>query len=271
MESSYQNLSQTISKYQEIYTQDPESKIFAVLADAYRQRKYLEQAYSIASKGVASHPRFPAGHLILARILMSQNQYSTAIKHFKRTTELAPDNLMAHRLLGECYLQLRRTEDAIRTYRMVLCLNPLDHYSKNMLKKLEHAIPSEFLIPQHLKTSESIEKVESIAQTIESQLKKPFFQRTLNYELERYISLIDAFSARNDYKKAIETVDEAFARVGPTPELKRRRTFLNQRFNSSASDLTPQDDGKIKKKIEILKRLLDRIEKRKIYPLKNSN
>lgn len=270
MESSYQYLSQTILKYQEIYTQDPESKIFAVLADAYRRQKRFEQAYSIASKGVSYHPHFSGGHLALARVLMSQNQYHKAIEHLKQTIKLAPDNLLAHKLLGECCLQLQQPADAIRTYKMVLSLNPLDTHSKEMLKKLENIIPPEFLIPHSLKTPESVKKAQTMALAIESQLKKPLFQRTFDYELERYISLIDAFSARNDYKKALNTVDEALSRIGSTPELKRRHLLLIQRFESSMSDLMPSEDGRIKNKIAILKRLLERIEKRRIYPLKKT-
>ena len=89
---------------------DPQSRIFAQLADAYRKEGLLDEAIRICRDGLAAHPTYVSGRVVLGRALLEQGALEEAEAEFRRVLELAPDNLLALRTLGE--IQQRRRADA---------------------------------------------------------------------------------------------------------------------------------------------------------------
>ncbi len=247
----------TINRYHQIYLKDPESKIFAPLAEAYRKAGQLEHAYAIAKKGLKDHPEFASGQVTFARILIDMNEKEKAISHLKLATEMSPDNFLAHKLLGETYIQLKKLAEALQVFKMALYLDPMDEFAKKMVKKLESLSAADFTDENILKNSSHTAPNTSL-----QNVSKNF--KVMGHELDRYVSLIDAHVARNDYVRASSTLSEALDKLGKSPELQRRQIFLSQRFEDSSQKLS-EIDTVANQHLKILNQLLERIENRRIY------
>ena len=84
--------------------------------------------------------------------------------------------------------------------------------------------------------------------------------------VERTISLIDAFLARNDIDKAKESLIEAEKRLGHNEELIRRKRLIQQVTENTPEPINPlptkaeQARELIDEKINILQKILKNIE-----------
>lgn len=274
-------INETINKYQDIYRKDPQSKIFAPLAEAYRKAGKLEHSFEIAQKGIQDHPEFASGQVTFARILIDMNESEKAIEHLRLATEMSPDNFLAHKLLGETYIHLKQPTKALQVFKMALYLDPLDEFAKKMVKKLESLSASEFTDDSlfepafnssaHFELERSSEEngPQNIAPHKTPAIERPDIKaaksfKTLGHQLDRYVSLIDAYVSRNDYVRATSTLKEALDKLGKSPELQRRQIFLSQRFEDSSQTLSDIDTV-ANQQLKILNQLLLKIEDRRIY------
>ncbi|RYZ63813.1 MAG: hypothetical protein EOP09_17015, partial [Proteobacteria bacterium] len=57
-----------IEKYQLLLQKDPNSQVFAPLAEAYREIGMLKEAEVVVRAGVKRHPHFAAGFVVYARV-----------------------------------------------------------------------------------------------------------------------------------------------------------------------------------------------------------
>ena len=60
------------------YQEDPTSRVFAPLADLYRQMGRYEEAVELCLQGLNHHPQFQAGRVTLARCYFDEKRYSEA-------------------------------------------------------------------------------------------------------------------------------------------------------------------------------------------------
>lgn len=257
---SQEKILETLKKYQDMYNKDPDSKIFAPLAEAYRKSGRLEHAYEIAKKGISTHPEFASGQVTLARILIDMNEHIAAIDHLKLATEMSPDNFLAHKLLGESYISLKEPNKALQVFKMALYLDPMDVFAKKMVKKLESLSAVDFTDDALFGDHEDIK----LAQATPASVKNSSPLRNLGHELDRYVSLIDAYISRNDYDRASQTLKEGLDKLGKSPELQRRQLFLSQRFEDSSQKISDIDTI-ADRQVKVLQRLLVQIEDRRIY------
>ncbi|MBI3121371.1 MAG: tetratricopeptide repeat protein, partial [candidate division NC10 bacterium] len=115
---------------------DPQSRVFAQLADAYRKEGLLDEAIRICRDGLVAHPTYVSGRVVLGRALLEQGALEEAEGEFRRVLELAPDNLLALRLLGDTSAQQGRSGEARLHYERALRLNPLDRETQERLAAL---------------------------------------------------------------------------------------------------------------------------------------
>lgn len=256
---------ETLHRYQDMYNKDPESKIFAPLAEAYRKTGHLEHALEIAQKGIQLHPEFASGQVTLARILIDMGELLTAIKHLKLATEMSPDNFLAHKLLGETYIALKEPSKALQVFKMALYLDPMDNFAKKMVKKLESFSAIDFTDDSLFEEREIAPSPVTTSSTPPLNSKQSIPPRNLpSHDLDRYVSLIDAYISRNDYDRATKTLKEALDKLGKSPELQRRQIFLSQRFEDSSQKIS-EIDTSADRQIKLLQRLLHQIEDRRVY------
>src|SRR6476620_6012693 len=109
-----------IYTYLKQYQDDPNSRVFAPLAEAYRKAGLIDEAIDISREGLKVHPSFMGGRVALARALFDKRLYQEVVEELSPIVQDIPDNLVAQRLLAESYLVLGRVAGALSASKMLL-------------------------------------------------------------------------------------------------------------------------------------------------------
>lgn len=126
-----------IHSYLKKYQDDPSSRVFAPLAEAYRKAGLVDEAIEIAREGLRVHPQFVGGRVALARALFDQDRFEEVAQELSVVVQEAPDNLVAQRLFGESCLMLGRIAEALGAYKMLLFFSPHDPETAQIVHELE--------------------------------------------------------------------------------------------------------------------------------------
>jgi tetratricopeptide (TPR) repeat protein len=266
-----------IERYQLVMQKDPKSKVFAPLGEAYRKMGLLKEAEQILTAGVKNHPHFASGRVSLAKLLIDQSKYAEAAEHLKIAVEVATENILAHKLLAECYMKTRQPKLALKSFKMTLFLNPDDAYAKEFVQKLESLTADEYEdeVFEMKALTERDEKKQTVSPIIEKKIATlPLAPHPVLRErqLERIVSLVDAFIARGDINKASEVLKQGEIKLGTNDEFEKRMKFINSRVYNEVAEfeepLLPIVDAvelvKPQKKIDFLNALLQRIHDRRL-------
>lgn len=119
------------------YQENPTSRIFAPLAEAYRKAGLLDEAIDIAREGLTHHPGFVGGRVALARSLFDKKDYRGVLEELRQVIQDVPDNVIAQRLVAESNLILGRVAEALDAYKMLLYLSPEDRELGRIVQELE--------------------------------------------------------------------------------------------------------------------------------------
>lgn len=259
-----------IERYQKLYEKDPKSKVFAPLGEAYRKMGLIKEALLILQTGVKLHPHFASGRVAYAKVLVDQKEYAKASEQLLIATDLSPENLLAQKLLAECFIHLRKTKEALKAFKMVMFLNPNDAHAQMHIKKLESLTADEYEDDVfEMKPLKADIKLKNPA----SMSPEPQTPDLKNRQLERIISLTDAFIARLDFDRALETIESSENLLGKHPQLEKRKKFIadkmeeHKNFNpESHAPIQGSTSGNLESKeqrIDLLKNLLHKIESRR--------
>jgi tetratricopeptide (TPR) repeat protein len=101
-------------------------------ANPTRQKEILEQL-------VAAYPNDERAHFNLGGYFFGQQEYTRAINHYKKATEIAPDYSTAYNILGYAYRQNEAYSEAENAFKKYIELipndpNPYDSYAELLLK-----------------------------------------------------------------------------------------------------------------------------------------
>lgn len=257
----------TVEKYQLMLEKDPNSQVFAPLAEAYREMGMLKEALKIVTAGVQRHPQFVGGLVTYARILRDIGELDQALGALKKATSMSAENLLAHQLLAEIHLAQKNPKEALKAFKMVLFLNPQSKTAQKAVQKLESLTADEYdeevfamtKLPQVDLSSEASEPVRPAASALSPGAPQN------NRALERMLSLIDAFIVRNDLEKAHALLKDTKIEFGDNPEIQRRFDSLQIRYNDSEDPtplkpLAPRQQQVREKQLEALQLMLRKIE-----------
>lgn len=261
-----------IERYQKVIEQDPKSKVFAPLAEAYRKMGLLREAKDLCERGLKHHPEFSGGHFAMAKILVDQGDLKPAAEHLERVVEQAPENISAQSLLADICLRLKEPKKALRAFKMVLFVNPTHEKALAAVQKLESLTADEFDSDVFAieKLRLAVQKMGDDSEDSELDLESP---SSLNEQrkselLERYISLVDAFIARSDIEKAYKALDEAERQLGPHPEISKRSRLMKRLEGADHEPAEPikpvprPEDVSRSRRIERLKKWLNQVRER---------
>ncbi|MBS1959650.1 MAG: hypothetical protein JST80_09285 [Bdellovibrionales bacterium] len=126
-----------IYHYLQRYQEDPTSRVFAPLAEAYRKAGLIDEALDIARDGVRIHPHFIGGKVALARALFDKGQFNEVVKELEPVMLDAPDNLVGQKLLAESYLILGRVAQSLNAYKTLLFFMPQDQEIAKIVQEIE--------------------------------------------------------------------------------------------------------------------------------------
>jgi tetratricopeptide (TPR) repeat protein len=116
---------------------EPNSRLFAQLAEELRKDGDFEEAIRIARAGLARHPAYPSARMTLGRALFDTGDMAAARQELESVLEGAPDNILASRLLAECLEALGDVHGALARYRATLALSPGDKQITAHVRDLE--------------------------------------------------------------------------------------------------------------------------------------
>ena len=217
---------ETIRQYEKALQKDPQSKIFAPLADAYREMGRVDEAEALARDGIRRHPQYVGGYLALARVFMTHRRSEDAETCLKKAIEVSPENLLAYQLLGQVYVDLKRPQEALKAHKMVLFLNPLSEKSRQAVEKLETLSATEY--EDELFEMRSLKEEQPRGPlTIAPRTSSTEARSGLASNLERSLSFIDALIVRNELGRAREMLYELSQQYPDSTAIQRRWSYFD--------------------------------------------
>ncbi len=137
MESEFPIDHPDLEKLFERYTSSPESYVFAPLADACRKAGRLGEALEICSRGIAMHPDYASGHVIMGKCYYDMKEREKAEEAFRRVLSLDEDNLVALKFLGMISAERGDESAATNYFKHILALDPESAEIQRELQRLQ--------------------------------------------------------------------------------------------------------------------------------------
>lgn len=103
-----------IEKCQRLLDGDPNSQIFAALAEAYRKRGDLDKAFRVCQNGLKIHPSYGSAHLVMSKINLDRGLYDWAEIEAQKAADLEGRTRAVELLLAEIYIYKGEFNSAIR-------------------------------------------------------------------------------------------------------------------------------------------------------------
>jgi predicted regulator of Ras-like GTPase activity (Roadblock/LC7/MglB family) len=126
-----------IAKCEKILEVDPNSQIFAALAEAYRKKGDLERAFRICQGGLRVHPSYGSAHVVMAKINLDRGLYDWAEAEVKKSIELEGNSRAIELLLAEIYIYKGEFGAAVSLLRR---LSQTDQSNEQIKKLLNIAL-----------------------------------------------------------------------------------------------------------------------------------
>ncbi|MDZ4723509.1 MAG: tetratricopeptide repeat protein [candidate division Zixibacteria bacterium] len=131
-----------IEKCQKILETDPNSQIFAALAEAYRKKGEFEKAFRICQSGLRIHPSYGSAHLVMAKINLDRGLYDWAEAEINKAIAIDGNSRVIELLLAEIYIYRGEFDAAIKLLRRLHQSDPNNDQIKKLLE-IALKIPSE--------------------------------------------------------------------------------------------------------------------------------
>ena len=113
-----------LEHYLRIFQENPDSRVFAPLADLYRRLGRLDDAERICREGLRRHPFYAGGRVALAHILYDKVQLQEAFDEVEAIVTYYPDNLLARKILIKTLISLKHRDRAHRELEALRALAP---------------------------------------------------------------------------------------------------------------------------------------------------
>lgn len=113
-----------LEQYRRLLAREPDSLRFAEYADRLRRVGKLEDARTVCNLGLARHPAYPTGHVIMGDILSDLGNPAEAEVEWRQALRLDPGHPLAHVRLGELHLSRGERDRAILAFEAALVYSP---------------------------------------------------------------------------------------------------------------------------------------------------
>lgn len=135
-------IDERIEKCRKILDVDPNSQIFAALADAYRKKGDFDNAFRICQNGLKIHPSYGSAHIVMAKINLDRGLYDWAMVEAKKAAKIDGKSRTIELLLAEIYIYRGEFQSAVKLLKK---LHQADPYNTqiNRLLDIAQKIPEE--------------------------------------------------------------------------------------------------------------------------------
>lgn len=134
-----------ITKCQKILDTNPNSQIFAALAEAFRKKGDLEKAFRVCQNGLRVHPDYGAAHVVMAKINLDRGLYDWAEEEVSRARAADGNNRMVELLLAEIYIYKGEYKSAIKLLKKLAEADPQNDHVRRLLE-IAMKIPQEQVV-----------------------------------------------------------------------------------------------------------------------------
>lgn len=256
-----------IEDYQKLLLKDPQSKAFAPLAEALREMKRFKEAEATAVSGIKRHPSYVGGYVALGRIMMDQGRAKESGPVLKKAIDLDPQNLLGLQLFAQFLIQEEQPKEALKIFKRILFLNPQSEKARSAVAKLESLTADEFEEDtfQYQRLHESESEINSETSSAKPDFEKPLGAAAFDShetELDRKLSLTDAYIVRNDLEKAKVILEDLLKKYPGREDILRRMMILGDA--EAIEEPTPiqpvmsRERQVIDRKIQILENILQK-------------
>ncbi len=122
-----------IEKCQKILEVDPNSQIFAALAEALRRKGELDKAFRVCQSGLRLHPNYGSAHIVMAKINLDRGLYDWAEAEVKRAIDIEGNSRTIELLLAEIYIYKGEFAGAVKLLRKLHLGDPNNEQIKRLL------------------------------------------------------------------------------------------------------------------------------------------
>lgn len=129
-------MDERISKCRKILDEDPNSQIFAALAESYRKKGELDKAFRVCQNGLKVHPSYGSAHVVMAKINLDRGLYDWAEIEAQKAMELDGRTRTLELLLAEIYIYKGEFDRAIK---LLMQLHQSDPNNAQISRLLEIA------------------------------------------------------------------------------------------------------------------------------------
>lgn len=126
-----------IQRYEQMLADDPESRAFAPLAEAYRKANRLDDAIRTARAGLEVHPGYSGGLLVLGRALYETRELDPAAEVLQKAVADSPENYLGQKFLGKALKDKGDVQGALRALEAANFLSPEDEEVVRLLEELK--------------------------------------------------------------------------------------------------------------------------------------
>jgi len=161
-------IDERISKCQKILEEDPNSQIFAALAEAYRKKGELDRAFRICQNGLKIHPSYGSAHIVMSKINLDRGLYDWAEAEANKAAKIDGLTRTIELLLSEIFIYKGDFNKAIKLLKKLNMADPNNSQIKKLLE-IATMIPEEQ--KEMMNSSRKVVKTKSSDET--TILKKP--------------------------------------------------------------------------------------------------
>ena len=180
---------QELDRYVKIYQENPDSRVFAPLADLYRRLGRLDEAELVCRDGISRHPYYAGGRVALAHVLLDMGRLNEALAEADHVVTYYPDNLLARKILVRVLGCIGQVDRARRELKALESMAPAMANDPEMERALQGPSSQRFLVVSPVKSRRSGRNSEVLNESGSSQkLKKLFRKKTI---LEAWIRRLD--------------------------------------------------------------------------------
>ncbi len=148
-------LDDRIAKCQTILDANPNSQIFAALAEAYRKKGMVKKALDICLKGLEKHPDYGSAYLVLARVFYDKGDYIEANRHLKKAISVSGRTRSVDLFEAEILIKLSQPGKARNILEKLYKSDPNNEVIKNLLVSLDREASRASAIMDETEKSES--------------------------------------------------------------------------------------------------------------------
>lgn len=154
-------------KYLKMFQDDPKSRIFAPLAEAYRKIGLIDEAIEICLEGLDANPGFSGGLVALARAYFDKGNYDKVRESLKFVISESPDNTLAQRLYAQASLATGDVSEALSSLKVILYFNPQDQETQHLVNELETSTYQSGALLKDGKSKEKFRKIMVLQRLLE--------------------------------------------------------------------------------------------------------